>query len=318
VIQKIKNSLKKRKVKIFLVFLFCSTSAWFISNLSESYISNTTFDLDYTNSSDDLMLVNSSQDKIKVKLEAVGFQFLGFNLKKKNVAIDLSAVAKEGRQYYLPYQNYKTQIEKQLPSSMRLMDIEKDTLFFDFQEVISKEVPVEPQLQLRLEQNYLLDGKLEITPSIIIIKGPRNEVDTIANVKSSRIELTDLTSDFSHEATISIPNGLRYTTFSETSVTVAGKVSRFSEKLIVIKVKVANLPSGTSLKMFPDEVSVLCKGTINTLKNLKPSDFEVVADFDKKKNNQSKRITLLLNKKPEKLSSVILQETDIEYILKRE
>jgi len=107
VIQKIKNSLKKRKVKIFLVFLFCSTSAWFISNLSESYISNTTFELDYTNAGDDLMLVNSSQDKINVKLEAVGFQFLGFNFKKKNVAIDLSTVVKDGRQYYMPHQNYR-------------------------------------------------------------------------------------------------------------------------------------------------------------------------------------------------------------------
>ncbi|TMM56912.1 YbbR-like domain-containing protein [Maribacter algarum] len=317
-IQKIRNSLKKRKVKVFLVFLFCSTSAWFISNLSESYISNTTFELEYANAKEDLMLVNSSQDKINVKLEAVGFQFLGFNFKKKNIAIDLSAVAKEGRQYYLSYQNYRAQIEKQLPSSMRLIDIEKDTLFFDFQEVISKEVPVKPQLNLSLEQNYLLDGKLKVTPATVIIKGPRNEIDTIANVKSSKINLIDLTSDFTRKATVIVPVGLRFSTFSETSITVSGKVSRFSEKMITIKVKVLNLPTGTSVKMFPDKVNVLCKGTIGALKDLEPSDFTVIADFDKKKNSKSKRIALRLNKIPEQLSSAILQEMEVEYILKRE
>lgn len=317
-IQKIKNSLKKRKVKIFLVFLFCSASAWFISKLSEPYISTTTFALNYTNTSDDLLLVNSSQDRIDVKLEAVGFQFLGFNFKKKDVAIDLIAVVKEGRQYYLPFQKYKTQIEKQLPSSMRLIDIEKDTLFFDFQEVISKEVPVKPQLQLNLAQNYLLDGKLEITPSTVIIKGPRNEVDTISYVKSSRIDLTDLTSDFSRKATLSIPVGLRYTSFSATSVTLAGKVTRFSEKMISVPIKVLNLPNGTAIKMFPDKVSILCKGTLNSLKNLKESDFEVIADFGKGKNNKSKELTLNLLEKPKKLASAVLQETHVEYILKRE
>lgn len=317
-IQKIKNSLKKRKVKIFLIFLFCSTSAWFISNLSEAYISNTTFELNYTNAGDDLMLVSASHDKINVKLEAVGFQFLGFSFKKKNMAIDLSNVAKEGRRYYLSHQNYTAQIEKQLPNSMRLIDIEKDTLFFDFQEVISKEVPVKPLLNISLAKNYLLEGKLEITPATIVVKGPKNEVDTIANVRSSQIGLTDLTADFSRTVSLDIPNGLHSTSFSETAVTIAGKVSRFSEKMLTIDVKVLNLPSGTSIKLFPDKVNILCKGTMNSLKNLKASDFEVVADFGTIKNSRSKRIALGINKQPEKLSSAILQETQVEFILKRD
>ncbi|MEP3210391.1 MAG: CdaR family protein [Maribacter sp.] len=317
-IQKIKNSLKKRKVKVFLIFLFCSTSAWFISNLSESYISNTAFGLSYANAGDDLMLVSASHDKINVKLEAVGFQFLGFSFKKKNIAIDLSDVAKDGRQYYLPHQNYTAQIEKQLPNSMRLIDIQKDTLFFDFQEVISKEVPVKPLIHINLAKNYLLDGKLEITPATIRVKGPRNEVDTITNVRSSKISLTDLTSDFSRKVSLDIPNDLHSTSFSATSITIAGKVSRFSEKIMTVDVKVLNLPSGTSIQLLPDKVNILCKGTINTLKNLTTSDFEVVADFSKIRNSRSKRIALGIIKQPEKLSSAILQETQVEFILKRE
>ncbi|MFK7812491.1 MAG: YbbR-like domain-containing protein [Maribacter sp.] len=315
-IQKIKNSLKKRKVKVFLVFLFCSAAAWFVSNLSESYTSNTTLDLKYINAGNDLMLVNSSQDKLNVKLEAVGFQFLGFSFKKKSIAIDLSEVIKEGLQYYLPYQKYKIQIEKNLPSSMKLVDAERDTLFFDFQKVIAKEVPIKAQIQLNLAQNYLLDGKLQITPATVIIKGPRNEVDTIVDVKSSKIDLTDLTSDFSRTVSLRKSNVLQHTSYSASSVKIAGKVSRFSEKMIAVTIKVLNLQNGTAIKMFPDEVNILCKGTLNTLKNLKPQDFEVVADFSKVKNEN--KLTIRISEKPAKLSSAILQETQVEYILKRE
>ena len=317
-IQKIKNSLKKRKVKVFLVFLLCSTFAWFISNLSESFISNTTFDLEFANASHDLLLVSSSQNKIDAKLEAVGFQFLGFNFKNKAVTIDLSEVTEVGGIYFLSYQEYKEQIEKQLPNSMRLINIEKDTLFFDFQEVISKEVPVKPSLQISLEQNYLLDGKLVISPSTVTVKGPRNEVDTISFVKSSQIDLIDLSSDFSRNASIKVPDGLRFTSFSANSITVAGKVSRFSEKIITIAIEAINLPSGTTIKMFPDKVQILCKGTISTLKRLNTSEFQVVADFNKLGNSRSKNIQLVLETKPESLSSAILQEKEVEYILKRE
>jgi len=65
-------------------------------------------------------------------------------------------------------------------------------------------------LRLNLAKNYLLDGKLDIKPSEVIVKGPRNEIDTINSVKSGRIELTDLTSDFSRKTSIKIPHGLRY------------------------------------------------------------------------------------------------------------
>jgi len=318
VIQKIKNSLKKRNVKVFLVFLICSTSAWFISNLSESYISNTIFELQYINAKDDLMLVNSSQDKIKVKLEAVGFQFLRFGFKKRTVPIDLSKVFKKGRQYYLSTRDYREQIEKTLPNSMRLIDIANDTLFFDFQEVISKEIPVKPQIKITLAKNYLLDGKLDISPSIVVLKGPRNEVDTISSVKTYGIDLTNLTTDFSQKTSLVIPDGLRYAKFSETWVTVGGKVSRFSEKIISVKIKALNFPSGTTITMFPSEVDILCKGSIVNLKDLVSSDFEVVADFEEIKSNYSKKIVLRIRKIPEFLSSAVLQESEAEYIVKRE
>ena len=316
-IQKIKNGLKKRKVKIFLMFLLCSTLAWFVSNLSKAYTSNTTFDLEFVNLSPDQLLISATKNQVDVKLEAIGFQLFGFSFKNKRVKIDMSTVKKRGNKFYIPYKVYKKQIEKQIPSSMQLFEMDQDTLFFEFDEVISKNVPVKPRLKLNLAQNYLLDGEVIIEPSAITIKGPKNEVDTINNVKSLKIDLTDLTSNFSQKVTIYKSRALKNTSFSTESVLISGKVSRFSEKIIVVDVDVINLPKGFEIKVFPNKVGVLCKASMTTLKTLTSSDFRLVVDYAKIKENRTKKLSLVLQKKPKNLYNAILKEKGVAYILKR-
>ncbi len=316
-IQKIKNGLKKRKVKLFLVFLLCSTLAWFISNLSKSYTSNATFDFEFVNISHDRLLISATKNQIDVKLEAVGFRLFGFSFKNKRVKIDMSTIKKKGGRFYIPYKIYKKQIEKQIPSSMRLFEMDQDTLFFEFDEVISKNVPVKPRIKLNLAQNYLLDGKVTIEPSAITIKGPKSEVDTIKDVKTSKIDLPDLTSNFSQKATIYISEALKNTSFSTESVLIIGKVSRFSEKIIEVDVDVINLPKELEMKVFPNKVGILCKATMTTLKTLSSSDFRLIVDYAKIKENRIKKLSLVLQKKPKNLHNAILKEKEVAYILKR-
>ena len=316
-IEKIKNGLKKRKVKVFLVFLLCSTLAWFISKLSERYTSEVVVDLSYVNTPNDQMLIHASHDKIKINIEGGGFQFLGFSIRNKTVEIDLSSVKEKDGEYFIPKKEYKSQIEKQMKAPMKLLEIKNDTLFFNFQEVITKKVPVKPQINLSFVRNYLLDGILVLKPDSITIKGPRNEVDIIFDVKSSEINLKELTSDFSKKINLIRPAALQNTYFSDESVTVKGKVSKFSEKNIKIKIEAIHLPENTSLKMFPNTVTILCKGSLAVLKELSSSDFEVVVDYRKAKNGGAERLPLVIQKQPTNLQSTILQEIEIEYILER-
>ena len=79
-----------------------------------------------------------------------------------------------------------------------------------------------------------------------------------------------------------------------------------------------NLPEGFQIRTFPDKVSVLCRAKIDDLKNLGSSGFQVVADYDAIKDDSSNIIPLELVKKPENLQSAVLNENQVEYILKRQ
>ncbi|MFT5738230.1 MAG: hypothetical protein ACI9SG_002582, partial [Maribacter sp.] len=87
IIERIKTGLKKRKVKVFLLFLVFSGLAWLINNLSQSFVSNTMFMLEYVNTPQELLLNKNPRATINVRLKAVGFQFVGFEIRKRKVQI---------------------------------------------------------------------------------------------------------------------------------------------------------------------------------------------------------------------------------------
>lgn len=316
-LKSIKRVLKKRKAKVFFAFLGCSAAIWFINALSQTYVSTAAFDLEYVNFPEGYVFKGASKKEMDVKLRAGGFQFLGFNFKNKKVSIDVSEAEKNNTKFYVPEGNYRTQIEKQMTGSMALLEIANDTLFLDMLPVITKELPVRPRVKMNLAQNYLLDGEIRMTPDTIAVTGPSDEIDSITQIRTEQITLPDLTSDFTEELGVFKSPNLKNTTYSQNTVLLSGKIARFSEKMFEVPVTVINLPDNLEVKTFPDRVSVVCKAKMKRLKELKKSDFQVVADYSAKKEEASKELPLELSEKPEGLHSVKLKETEVEYIVKK-
>ena len=143
-------------MKIFFVFLLCSALIWFINNLSQSYIGNAVFDLEFVNVPEGFLFEKASKNSVDVKLRSGGFQFLRFNFTNKKVQIDLSELENKSSTFFAPPDTYRKQIEKQLPGSMSLLEIDRDTLYFEMLAVKSKKVPVKPRVVMNLAKNYLL------------------------------------------------------------------------------------------------------------------------------------------------------------------
>lgn len=316
-LKSIKRALKKRKAKVFFAFLGCSAAIWFINALSQTYVSTAAFNLEYVNFPDGYLFKGASKNEMDVKIRAGGFQFLGFNFKNKKVRIDVSDAKKNDSKFYVPENDYRTQIENQMTGSMALLEIDDDTLFLNMLPVITKKLPVRPRVKINLAQNYLLDGEILMTPDSISLTGPEDEIDSITQILTERIALPHITSDFVEELSLYESPKLKNTIYSGNTVILSGKIARFSEKIFEVPVSVINLPENLEVKTFPNKVSVVCKAKTKRLKELKQTDFEVTADYNAKKNEASKELPLVLSKKPEGLHSLKLKETEVEYILKK-
>lgn len=312
------GGLNQRKVKVFSLFLLCSFLSWFISNLSESYESRADFILTYRNLPDTLMLGKNSEEMIEAKIRASGFQFLFHNFFKERIDIDVSQAVYENGNYVLPGEILRKQMDLQLSQSISLMDLDRRQLIVDMYRVASKEVPIRADLQLQLQQNYLLDGEVQIFPDHIVVKGPNSEIDTIQEIVTSPLQLTDVSNDFSRETSLVLPKGLDNSVFSTDKVKVTGKVSKFSEKVFEVPVKALNFPEGYQAQIFPDRVTVVCKATIERLKEISKADFEVVADYAQLKDTSGSTLFLKITQRPEKVYDARLQEGNtVNFVLKQ-
>jgi hypothetical protein len=311
-----KKTNNRRKTNIFIVFLICSALIWLISKLSETYTQRVSFELSFINSPDSLLLTGTSKESVDVRLSASGFGFLGFNFGRNALNIDLSKVRGAGDSYFVNRAAYEKQIESQIPGSMSLLEVDRDTLFVYFERLHSKEVPVVSDLRVELAQNHILEDSLHISPSSVTIKGPKTEIDGVEEIHTLSQSLQNVSQDFNVKIDLANLQGLENTSFEQNSVEVSGKVFRFSEQMIEIPVRVINLPAGVEIKTFPHAVSVLCKARIDRLKTLRAAEFDLVADFNSARADE-KLLEPQLRHRPEGVYDAKVMDKEVEFILIR-
>ncbi len=318
VIEWIKTGLKKRKVKVFLVFILCATLAWLINNLSRTYTSNTFFDITYVNIPKDVILANTPKDKIQVRLKAVGFQFLGFGFKSKQIKLDVSKVLRTDSANRLTEEQIKIQLEAQLPNNSTLVDFDRDPITFEFTSLASVKVPVKHRLSLSFEKNYILEGEVQSLPDSITITGPKSQIDTIKRVFTESKKVTNLSTNFSVDVPLVLVNFGDHIKFSQETINLSGAVVKFSEKVIEVPVNVINLPEGAQVRTFPEVVNVRAQGTLEKLKDLSADQFIVEADYTKASTENGNRLPLSLVRFPQNLNNATIDINEIEFILRRE
>lgn len=312
------NGLNKKKVKVFLLFFGSSFFLWFLSNLSDSYESRANFTLNYRNLPDTLLLSNEAVRSMEAKIKTSGFQFLYYNFKNKTVNIDLSQVENRNGVFVLSEDQIKKQLERQLSQNISLLDLDRSQLVVDLYQVATKEVPIKAQMDVKFQQNYILDGSPTIEPSVVMVKGPKNEIDTLKYIQTGKIELANVSSNFSREVLLVFPKDLVNSIFSTNRAKVSAKVVKFSEKVFEVPVKVANLPEGYVVKTFPNQLSVLCKATIDQLKTIVPEDFEVIADYKQLGNSNNNVLFVEIAKSPQKVYDVRLLENKVNFVLEQQ
>ncbi|MFD2098388.1 YbbR-like domain-containing protein [Flagellimonas iocasae] len=315
--KKVLHGLNQKKVKVFSLFLICSFLAWFLSNLSESYEARAKLTLNYRNLPDSLLLGKNSVNVMEAKLRTSGFQFLFYNFVKKRIDVDVSQVEYQNGRYVLTEDALKKQIDVQLSQNISLLDLDRSRLVVDLYQVASKEVPIKANLDLKFQQNFIMEGKPKITPYNVVVKGPESEIDTLDEIETELIQLTNLSSDFSKDAALVFPKGLDNSIFSVGRVTVSGKVVKFSEKVFETTITVVNPPDGYQVKTFPNSVTVLCKATVDRLKGISSADFEVQADYAQVNGNTKNTLLLTITKMPENVYDVRLSEKTVNFVLEQ-
>ena len=309
------EKVNSRKMKVFLLFLMCSFMAWAVSKLSEGYESKANFPIVYKNLPDSLLFKESAERSISAKIEASGFQFLGYAISPKTIQLDVQNVLEQDGDYFLTANTVKSQLENQLPNRISLVELDEPIYWTDLYLVDTKIIPIKPQIELRLAQNHLLEGKLKLVPDSVQIKGPKKDMENIESVSTLPLVLNEISSDFSQKLGLKSLDSLVDVVLNVQEVSISGKVVRFSEKEYDVPISTRNVPEGYRLRMFPDHVQLVCKAGIDRLKELKASDFDVFVDYNSIVEDHY--LFIQLSEEPEGVFSVRLLKDRIEFVLEK-
>jgi YbbR domain-containing protein len=184
----------------------------------------------------------------------------------------------------------------------------------DIDSLSGKKVKILPEISLNFEQGYQLRDSLKISPKEISVYGPSEVLDTLQYVYTQRKSLTNLKENFTLDLGLKKPKAAKLQ-LETNQVHIVGLVDRFTEKEFKLPVRFINVPAGVTLKVFPEEVPVLVRGSLEDLKKIKNSDFDLVCDFDALQPTTTFASTFL-KRAPMSITIVDIKDENLQVLIK--
>ncbi|WP_340073537.1 YbbR-like domain-containing protein [Leptobacterium sp. I13] len=313
----IEGVFRKRNATVFLLFFIFSCILWFLIKLSDSYTGETNIRISYKAVPSEKIILGAPPQKVKTIIEGRGFQILSFRLFGRKLELDVSKALSKHQKNYFTADAIRQQMNIQFSKNITIQEVLTDTVFIDLGINKRKKIPVIPQLTINYVKDYALYDSLIVDPSHIIVSGPEDIVDTIYSIATQRRVLDNINSNIEITEALILPKKEKSLSFSHSSVIIKGQVVRFSEKILKVPVIVTNKPIDVSVRLFPNEVRIVCRGRFEDLKNSNMEDFMVVCDYNSITGSSNYMIPSI-KQIPEWAKEAELLDKKIEFLIKRE
>ena len=305
-------SYKDKKVKLFLIFLALSFFFWFLSKLSKEYTTTISFKTEFINQPKEKTIFTDKNLTLNITLKSSGFDLLK-NTFKKRIKIDLSDVKETNGKIVLNPNDQITKIQEQLGNNIQIIHIEPEILKLDFGTLNTKKIKVIPNLSLNYKSGYYLSEPLKIIPDSIAISGPKEIIDTIRNIYTKELKLTDLDNDFNQTVLLkkNWNNKIKYNT---EKIHISGKVEKNTEGEIILPIYIINT-KGKNVKTFEKNIKAKYKVSLKNYDKVKASDFKIICDYNRTKKDSLDYLIPEIQKKSEYVTEVEIHPKKIEFLI---
>ncbi|WP_016775931.1 CdaR family protein [Anaerophaga thermohalophila] len=316
------NRLRQDKnVVVFLVFLVIATGFWFLNALRKEYTATLSYPVKFVNIPEDKMLPDDFKSRIEVKVRAVGFVILRYQLSNTflpltfNVSEMQPLKTEAGEGVYTLTSGEHNKIVGQLSQGMELIDVNPDTLFVPLAEKSSKRVPVRVSADIGFEKQYLQAGPILVQPDSVMISGPKQVIDTVKYIETRELQLEGLADSISTVIPLIIPSQVKA---SEKRVTAIVPVEPFTELNLRIPLRVYGLPDSLRIKTFPSEIQVSFRVGMSKYGTIDESQFHAVVDASPVlREDRPDRLKVRLDKAPSNVESLSFSPIFVEYLLEK-
>ena len=316
----------RQKYLVFLFFVALSSLAWFFRALSDTYVADLKYPVKYTNLPPNRILSQSPPDKLILRVSSDGYTILSNMLKYKrplryNVnAFSLYSLSIDSTSVYTLTHNARDLLSSELnekSKNIQILDINPDTLFFNFTRVRKKRVPIvvriKPDENL-FQRQYMFNGEPYTIPDSIEVTGPSSLVDTLSKVFTRSLVLNNLSDTVVKNISLVKINRLE---FRGKKVQVIIPVDEFTESEVKVPLKYRHVPDTLILKTFPNFVTVKYLVTLSNYDKVKDNLFAAYVDFNTIDLQVDSKMKVELNSLPPYIHNVKLSQRYVEFLIEK-
>ncbi len=312
---------RNSKLFVYLICVIIASVLWFANALGNQYETMVTVRVNYTNIPNSKVLVNSPPRKLEMKIAGHGFALLRHKLGLSVTPINFNMMAftndaimkAENDQFTIVTERYINQIARQMSSEVRLVSISPDTITFQFDRIKRRKIPLKSEIRVQFEKEYFQWGDLKYTPDSVWVKGPKQIIDTLHYIYTEPIALDGVRATTTRKVAVLASENLE---IDVKRVAVTLPVSQFTEFTEKIGIGVINLPDSLAIVTFPGKVSINCMVPLHEYRNILPSGFSFVVDYnDVIEGNSLLKVANL--KQPNYVQMLKYQPEFVDYIISR-
>ncbi|NQT76422.1 MAG: hypothetical protein HQ565_01825 [Bacteroidetes bacterium] len=307
---------------IFLICVGISLFIWFLIKMSDEYVADINVPIDYQNIPQDMQL-NYADGHITARLRANGGDLFSVKVfsSSKAIMVNFKAVdLKKSRyfdKYYILSSQLRNQISKRFDFDHSILSLYPDTLFLDFEEIITKTIPVLSMLEISCKPQYQIYDSLRLIPSEIMISGPSSIIDTLSYIFTEARSFTNLDRSTETAVSLVLPFTDDKISYSETVVKALIDIEEFTESTIELPIHGFSDDSDIRIRTFPENVHITYQVALKDYKLVQADMFFMSAFYDPEKDKEKNFLKIETDKSPAFIRITRISPEKVEFILQK-
>ena len=294
----------------FFIFLLISISFSTIVKLTKVHTKNISYKINLTDIPDDKIITNQSVDSIKITVSSFGFDFVKYYLSDQAINISSKDIFDNSKSYVITQSNSYSQIDNFITPKFELISINIDSLFFNYDRLKTKNVPVVLNSSINFSQGFDYFENFTIIPDSISVIGPELVLESINTITTKKLILDNLKSSINENLLLDIQyTNLKY---SNKSVMLFIDVEKSTESVLDIPVSIINVPKDIKLNYYPKMIKISFTVSLDNYQKYSSKDFKIICDFNQ--ISLDGKLTPEVINQPNFIKNLRLINNEIQYV----
>lgn len=294
----------------FFIFLLISILFSTIVKLTKVHTKSISYKINLVDIPDDKIISNQSVDSIKLTVSSFGLDFIKYYLSNQVINISSKDILDNSQSYVITQSNSYSQIDNFITPKFELISINFDSLFFDYDRLRTKNVPVVLNSSINFSQGFDYFENFTLIPDSISVIGPELVLESINAVTTKELILDNLKSSINQNLLLDIQNtNLKY---SNKSVKLLIDVEKSTESILDIPISIINIPKDIKLNYYPKMIKISFTVSLDNYQNYSSKDFKIICDFNQ--ISLDGKLTPKVINQPNLIKNLRLINNEIQYV----